>query len=137
MSLPAFGNVGALIGLLFFMYAYVGVLVFGRVRRDDASYINSSANFANFAAAMSALFRVATGDNWTDVMYGCMLKVWGGGRCGERQVDVRVRVRACFAAGGVLVPSVLRIRTCPRSPQTLVARRQPVIRRLTTTIALH
>ena len=32
MSLPAFGNVGALIGLFFFMYAYVGVMLFGKVR---------------------------------------------------------------------------------------------------------
>ncbi|GIM03600.1 hypothetical protein Vretimale_8331, partial [Volvox reticuliferus] len=75
MSLPAFGNVGALIGLMFFMWAYVGVLLFGRVRRDDLhSAINSAANFANFGNALSVLLRVATGDNWTDIMYGCMVQ---------------------------------------------------------------
>ena len=36
--------------------------------------INASVNFRNFLYALSALFRVATGDNWTDVMYGCMLQ---------------------------------------------------------------
>lgn len=35
MSLPAFGNVGALIGLFFFMYAYVGVLAFGKVLQEN------------------------------------------------------------------------------------------------------
>ncbi|GIL55074.1 hypothetical protein Vafri_10591, partial [Volvox africanus] len=75
MSLPAFGNVGALIGLIFFMWAYVGVLLFGRVRRDDVhSAINTSANFGNFGNALSVLLRVATGDNWTDLMYSCMVK---------------------------------------------------------------
>jgi hypothetical protein len=38
VSLPAFGNVGALIGLFLFMYAYVGVLLFGKVQRS-ARYI--------------------------------------------------------------------------------------------------
>ncbi len=33
MSLPAFGNVGALLGLFFFMYAYVGVMLFGKIRQ--------------------------------------------------------------------------------------------------------
>ncbi len=33
-ALPAFGNVGSLIGLVLFMYAYVGVYLFGRLRWD-------------------------------------------------------------------------------------------------------
>ncbi|KXZ54859.1 hypothetical protein GPECTOR_4g931 [Gonium pectorale] len=74
MSLPAFGNVGSLIGLFLFMYAYVGVILFGRVVHNDNRPINDSANFSNFLFALSALFRVATGDNWTDIMYGCMLQ---------------------------------------------------------------
>ncbi len=31
-AIPAFGNVAALIGLMLFMYAYIGVYVFGRLR---------------------------------------------------------------------------------------------------------
>ena len=31
-AMPAFGNVGSLIGLIFFMYAYVGVYIFGTLR---------------------------------------------------------------------------------------------------------
>lgn len=34
VSLPAFANVGALIGLILFMYAYLGVLLFGSVARQ-------------------------------------------------------------------------------------------------------
>jgi hypothetical protein len=31
-AVPAFGNVGSLIGLVFFIYAYIGVNVFGQLR---------------------------------------------------------------------------------------------------------
>jgi hypothetical protein len=34
ISLPAFWNVGALLLLMFYMYAYVGVLLFGKVKRN-------------------------------------------------------------------------------------------------------
>lgn len=34
VSLPAFWNVGALLGLLFFMYAYVGMLLLGSVKHN-------------------------------------------------------------------------------------------------------
>jgi hypothetical protein len=34
VSLPAFWNVGALLGLMFFMYAYIGMLVLGKVKRN-------------------------------------------------------------------------------------------------------
>jgi hypothetical protein len=36
-SLPAFWNVGALVLLLFFIYAYVGVITFGTTVRGTAS----------------------------------------------------------------------------------------------------
>jgi hypothetical protein len=34
VSLPAFWNVGALLGLLFFMYAYVGMLLLGSIKHN-------------------------------------------------------------------------------------------------------
>ncbi len=45
-SLPAFGNVGALIGLFFFMYAYVGTFLFGKVQYGES--LIRSVNFHNF-----------------------------------------------------------------------------------------
>ena len=46
ISLPAFYNVGALLMLVFFMYSYVAVLLFGSIQAQDA--ITSHANFSNF-----------------------------------------------------------------------------------------
>jgi hypothetical protein len=34
VSLPAFWNVGALLGLLLFMYAYVGMLLLGSIKHN-------------------------------------------------------------------------------------------------------
>jgi hypothetical protein len=68
-SLPAFWNVGALVLLLFFIYAYVGVLTFGSTRRGDN--LNEHANFESFPTAMLTLFRVATNDEWVGLMRDC------------------------------------------------------------------
>lgn len=46
ISLPAFYNVGALLMLIFFMYSYVAVLLFGSIQPQDS--INDHANFSNF-----------------------------------------------------------------------------------------
>ena len=70
VSLPAFWNVGALVLLLFFVYAYTGVLSFGTAERG--AHINEHANFETFPMAMLTLFRVATNDEWKGVMEGCM-----------------------------------------------------------------
>lgn len=66
MALPAFWNVGALLLLAFFMYAYIGVLLFGTVKRQIA--INEHANFEHFGTAALTLFRVATLDEWPYLM---------------------------------------------------------------------
>ena len=46
ISLPAFYNVGALLMLVFFMYSYVAVLLFGSIQPQAA--INDHANFSHF-----------------------------------------------------------------------------------------
>ena len=78
-SLPAFWNVGALVALLFFIYAYVGVILFGttlRVNEDgenetETGGLNEHANFESFPRAVLTLFRVATNDEWVGVMRDC------------------------------------------------------------------
>ncbi|KAG2432797.1 hypothetical protein HXX76_008531 [Chlamydomonas incerta] len=70
-SLPAFGNVGALIGLFFFMYAYVGTFLFGEVVEGET--LNRHVNFHDFFQSLLVLMRVATGDNWTGIMFDCMV----------------------------------------------------------------
>lgn len=53
ISLPAFYNVGALLMLVFFMYSYVAVLLFGTIQAQAA--ITNHANFSNFGELSSAL----------------------------------------------------------------------------------
>lgn len=39
--------------------------------------LNEHTNFERFWTAALTLFKVATNDNWTDVMVGCMIEVRG------------------------------------------------------------
>ena len=59
-SLPSMGYVGVLLGLLFYIYSVAGVFLFGA---------NDPLHFDNVWIAMLSLFRVVTGEDWTDVMY--------------------------------------------------------------------
>jgi len=69
LSLPAFWNVGALLMLLFFIYAYVGVLLFGEVRLGEG--LNHNANFTRFWYGLNVLLRMATNDDWYLIMKDC------------------------------------------------------------------
>ena len=55
--------------LLFFIYAYVGVLLFGTVRINTG--MNHHANFQRFWNALNVLLRIATNDDWYLVMADC------------------------------------------------------------------
>lgn len=70
ISLPAIINVGALLFLLFFVFAYMGVQLFGQVVWQED--LNEHANFTSFPRALMLLFRVATGDNWAVLLQDCM-----------------------------------------------------------------
>lgn len=59
-SLPSMAYVGLLLGLLFYIYSVGGVFIFGK---------NDPIHFGNLWIAMLSLFRVVTGEDWTDVMY--------------------------------------------------------------------
>ena len=67
LTLPALGNISAVLFLLYFIYAVMGVQLFAKVKLGDA--LNSQANFQSFGNAMMMLFRSATGENWNGVMY--------------------------------------------------------------------
>ncbi|KAL4420689.1 hypothetical protein ABPG75_010345 [Micractinium tetrahymenae] len=72
ISLPAIINVGALLFLLFFVFAYMGVQLFGQVVWQ--ADLNEHANFSSFPRALLVLFRVATGDNWAVLLQECMVQ---------------------------------------------------------------
>ncbi len=56
MSLPALFNIGALLGLITFIYAIIGMSVFGHVKKQKA--INDMVNFETFGRSMQLLFRL-------------------------------------------------------------------------------
>lgn len=55
-----------------FIYAYIGMLFFGNVKRQ--LYIDSHANFETFGGALVVLTRVLTLDSWPGLMYDCMVQ---------------------------------------------------------------
>lgn len=70
-ALPQVGNLGLLFFLLFFIFAALGVELFGRLECSDENPcqgLGEHAHFANFGMAFLTLFRVATGDNWNGIM---------------------------------------------------------------------
>ena len=64
-SIPSMGYVALLLGMLFYVYSVAAVFLFGG---------NDPVHFGNLAIAMLSLFRVVTGEDWTDVMY---IQMWG------------------------------------------------------------
>jgi len=71
-SFQALPFVGLLIVLLFFIYAVIGMQVFGGIKTDSDSAINRYNNFQTFPAAALVLFRSSTGENWQLIMNSCL-----------------------------------------------------------------
>lgn len=59
-SLPSMFYVTILLGLLFYIYAVAGVILFGK---------NDPIHFGDIGIALLSLFRIVTLEDWTDVMY--------------------------------------------------------------------
>ncbi|CEM06448.1 unnamed protein product [Vitrella brassicaformis CCMP3155] len=73
-SLPSLVNVGALLLLLFYVYAVAGMALFGRLPQEGNKELNEDANFSTFYYAMMTLFRMATGEAWNDLMHDCFTR---------------------------------------------------------------
>lgn len=67
-SLPPLINVGALLLLIIFVYAVIGVTLFSNITHSGG-IIDEYNNFKNFGYAMLVLFKVLTGDSWYFVMF--------------------------------------------------------------------
>ncbi|XP_053083088.1 dihydropyridine-sensitive L-type skeletal muscle calcium channel subunit alpha-1 isoform X2 [Pangasianodon hypophthalmus] len=76
-SFQALPYVALLIVMLFFIYAVIGMQVFGKIALIDGTVINRNNNFQTFPQAVLLLFRCATGEAWQEVMLGCLY----GQRC--------------------------------------------------------
>jgi len=67
-SIPSLWNIGLLILVIFFVYAVVGMHLFGDVdKTDNWEFGDDEANFQDFQKSMITLFRVSSGDGWSSV----------------------------------------------------------------------
>lgn len=70
-ALPQVGNLGLLFLLMFFIFAALGIELFGQINCTDAvpcEGLDHHAHFKDFGFAMLTLFRVSTGDNWNGIL---------------------------------------------------------------------
>jgi len=95
-SLPAIGNLGAVLFLLFYVYAVLGVELWGELCLTDSTAgacarianiarLDMHAHFGTTGHALLVLFRVSTADNWAAVMTACATAdpECVGGTCGR------------------------------------------------------
>ncbi|KAG9350848.1 hypothetical protein JZ751_024737, partial [Albula glossodonta] len=76
-SFKALPYVCLLIAMLFFIYAIIGMQVFGNIELSHSKPISPHNNFKNFFSALMLLFRSATGESWQEIMLACL----GGQKC--------------------------------------------------------
>lgn len=69
-AIPAISALGLLLGLLFFMYAIIGMSQFAFITLHDQ--IDEHANFQTFPSAVLTLMRDTTGEAWDSIMYDSM-----------------------------------------------------------------
>jgi len=79
-ALPSMVYVSVLLGLLFYVYAVMGVFLWRG---------NDPVHFGNLQSSMLSLFRIVTLEDWTDIMY---IQMWGSDRYNFSPQD-----RAAFA----------------------------------------
>ncbi|XP_038208534.1 voltage-dependent calcium channel type A subunit alpha-1 isoform X2 [Zerene cesonia] len=71
-SFKALPYVCLLIAMLFFIYAIIGMQVFGNIELAAESDMNRHNNFRSFIQALMLLFRCATGESWPNIMLACL-----------------------------------------------------------------
>ncbi|XP_024882860.1 voltage-dependent calcium channel type A subunit alpha-1 isoform X16 [Temnothorax curvispinosus] len=71
-SFKALPYVCLLIAMLFFIYAIIGMQVFGNIALDADTSITKHNNFQSFIQGLMLLFRCATGEAWPSIMLDCV-----------------------------------------------------------------
>eukprot|EP00892_Ulva_mutabilis_P001295 jgi/Ulvmu1/11166/UM072_0002.1 len=89
-SLPALVNVGSVFFLFMFIFAIMGMSLFGGIRQGE--FLNRRANFDSIGTSLLVLFRMSTGESWNGIMHDCMV-----------QTMCTVVVRPFVNAAGALV----------------------------------
>lgn len=95
ISLPALFNVGAILFLIVFIYAIIGMSFFAHVKKTGA--LNDVVNFETFLNSMLLIFRLMTAAGWNDVLEPLMIqppdcdpnyKGLSNGNCGNGWIAV-------------------------------------------------
>ena len=73
-ALPALFNVFSMLFLNFFVFAILGMTLFGNVKYGGA--LNNNANFRDFGSSFLLLLRMVTGESWNYVMKETFLIVY-------------------------------------------------------------
>ncbi|KAL6111172.1 cacna1a [Pungitius sinensis] len=94
-SFKALPYVCLLIAMLFFIYAIIGMQLFGNLALNDEeeSAIDEHNNFRTFIMALMLLFRSATGEAWHDIMLACL----GGKQCDPASGNTEPECGSTFA----------------------------------------
>ncbi|KAF7258663.1 hypothetical protein EG68_04263 [Paragonimus skrjabini miyazakii] len=72
-SFQALPYVALLITMLFFIYAVIGMQMFGKISlHNENSAINRNNHFQTFPQSLLVLFRSATGEAWQEIMLSCV-----------------------------------------------------------------
>lgn len=67
VTLPGLANVAAVVFLLFFIFAVIGMQLFATTAYHES--LGPHANFRTFSQALITLLRFSTGENWNGFMY--------------------------------------------------------------------
>ena len=86
-AFPGLMNVGALLGLVIFMFAVLGCNLFTYVQPGD-DLNDDGRNFVTFANACLLLFQCLTGDGWSAIMDDAMINEDRG--CDPAPLDIRM-----------------------------------------------
>ena len=95
ISLPALFNVGAILFLIVFIYAIIGMSFFAHVKKTGA--LNEVVNFETFLNSILLIFRLMTAAGWNDVLEPLLIqppdcdpnyKGMSNGNCGNDWIAV-------------------------------------------------
>ena len=67
ITLPALVNVSLLLGLLLYIYSILAMFMFSEVKKNYP--LDTNLNFDNIGYSLLTMFRVATGENWHELMF--------------------------------------------------------------------
>lgn len=96
-SFPALANMFSLLLLLLFIYAVLGVALFGKI--PDGGSIDHNANFRNFINALMMLIRSSTGEAWHMIMFDCARRTPG---CNPEQSYEDIKLHGFNGCGNTL-----------------------------------